>query len=395
MLTCFRDATVVLSDRLVEHHSVLVRDGRISLVFPDGAFDLPAGTQVIDVAGRYLGPGFIDLHSHGGAGVWAHEDPVTFAEHHLQHGTTSVLATTVTMESHGELVGALEVIAEAMASGLVPTVIGINMEGPYLHPDLGAYREHARLPDPAEYREYVSASRGLLHIMTVAPELPGTATMIRDLQVALGGQVVFSVGHSKASSQEITPLVPSGLRLATHITNASGCAISPTRYEGTREVGVDEAVMINDEIVAEVIADRAGRHVREDMLKLVLKTKGRNGVVLVTDATAAVGRAPANEISTDHPIDVNYNERGQLAGSTLTMDVALGNLMRHTGIGIVDAWRMASHNPARVLGLSGERGEITTGHRADILILTLEQDCDISINQVWVNGVRVDKESPR
>lgn len=392
MPTCFHGATVVLPDRLAANHSVLVRNGRIELIAPDDSFELPAGTERVDVAGRYLGPGFIDVHSHGGGGAWAHDDPATFARHHLRHGTTSILATTVTMASHSELVAAVATIADAIEDGLVPTVVGINMEGPYLHPDLGAYKEHARAPDPAEYLDFVEAARGHLRIMTIAPELAGTTRMVQDLQMATGGGVVFSVGHSKAAAEEIAPLVSSGLRLGTHVTNATGCAVSPTRYEGTREVGVDEAVLLDDEITAEVVADRAGRHVRADMLKLILKIKGRDGVVLVTDATAARGAAPTGGIASDAPSDVNFNETGGLAGSALTMDGAVGNLMRHTGVGIVDAWRMASRNPASVLGLLGDRGEIKTGRRADLLVLNHAPGEDVDIDQIWLAGVRVDKE---
>ncbi|MGV8845324.1 N-acetylglucosamine-6-phosphate deacetylase [Tessaracoccus sp.] len=394
MPTCFHGATVVLPDRLADNHSVLVRNGRIELIAPDDTFDVPDGTEMVDVAGRYLGPGFIDIHCHGGGGAWAHDDPATFARHHLLHGTTSVLATTVTMESHAALVSAIATIADAIEDSLVPTVVGINMEGPYLHPDLGAYKEHARLPRAAEYLEFVDAARGHLRIMTIAPELPGTTLMVQQLQMATGGGVVFSVGHSKSSAEEISLLVSSGLRLATHVTNASGCAISPTRYEGTREVGVDEAVMLDDEITAEVVVDRAGRHVRADMLRLILKTKGRDGVVLVTDATAADGAPPAGGIVSDAPSDVNYNATGGLAGSALTMDGALGNLMRHTGVGIVDAWRMASRNPASVLGLLDDRGEIKTGRRADLLVLNHSPGEDVAIDQIWLAGVRVDKERP-
>lgn len=119
------------------------------------------------------------------------------------------------------------------------------MEGPYLNPAYGAYKELSRPPALAEYQRFVSAARGRLRTMTIAPEIPGVPAMVRDLQRLTGGSMVFSVGHSLAGAEEIDALVPSGLRLCTHLFNATGCSVEPTRYEGTREVGVYEAVLLN------------------------------------------------------------------------------------------------------------------------------------------------------
>lgn len=379
--TLLSNAAVVLPDRVLADHSVLVGDGLILAVAPDGLIDLPAGTATVDVGDSWLGPGFVDLHCHGGGTAWFHADPVGAAEHHLRHGTTALLATTLLYPTHAENLAAVTVIAEALENGILRNVVGINMEGPYLNPELGAFRERSRLPDPAEYLEYAAAGRGWLRWMTIAPELPGIARMVYDLQRATGGGMVFSVGHSRASLADIRPLVGAGLRMATHLTNATGAAFEPTRWAGTREVGVDEAVLLEEGIVAEVIADSGGCHVRPDMLRLLLKVKGPDGLALVTDATPV---DPGFIADPERP-DLNLIEGG-LAGSHLTMDAAVSNFARHTGCGIVSAWRLASYMPASAMGRLHSFGWIAPGRRADLVVASGANDGPLSVEQVWLAG---------
>ena len=379
--TLLSNAAVVLPDRVLPGHSVLLGDGLILTVAPDATLKPPAGTHVIDVGGRWVGPGFVDLHCHGGGTAWFHDDPGRAAEHHLRHGTTAMLATTLLYPTHAENVAAVACIARALRAGDARNVVGINMEGPYLNPDLGAFHDRSRIPDPVEYLEFVQAGDGWLRWMTIAPELPGTAQMLHDLQVATGGAMVFSVGHSKASMDEIRPLIGAGLRMATHVTNATGSEFEPSRWAGTREVGLDEAVLLEDGIVAEVIADSGGCHVRPDMLRLLHKVKGRDGLVLVTDAVAA---DPGFIHDPDRP-DLNFTDGG-LAGSHLTMDAAVNNFVRHTGYGIVAAWRLASYVPAAAMGQLARFGWIAPGRRADLIVASGGFDTPLAVEQVWLGG---------
>ena len=381
MSLCLRGGRVVLPDRVVAGHSVWVADGRVVTVAPDGEIKAGPGVTVVDVTGRLVGPGFVDIHCHGGGGVWATEDPVAASEYHLAHGTTSMLATTALLATHEDNLRAVATIADAVTAGRTRNIEGIHMEGPYLNPDLGAYREWSRLPVREEYLGFVDASRGLLRTMTIAPELEGAVAMVHGLQEATGGRMVFSVGHSRATRHQIEVLVPGGLRLATHLMNASGANPDPARYAGTREVGVDEAVLLDDGIWAEVIADAAGRHVRSDLVRFIVKVKGADKVVAVTDCTAA-GGAPSGSAPHGRG-DINYNDRGEIAGSALTMDAAVRNLARHAGLPVETAWRMASHNPAAALGLLDRVGQLLPGRRANIVVA----DDDLTVEQVWLDGV--------
>jgi N-acetylglucosamine-6-phosphate deacetylase len=386
MPICLRNATVVLPSALAAGHSVLLDGDRIIWAGPDDSAALPEGTAVVDLGGQLLGPGFIDLHCHGGAGVWLHDDAAAAAGHHLTHGTTGMLATTIMYASHEETLGALRSIATDVAGGRAPTILGIHMEGPYLNPGLGAYHDRSRPAVASEYRDLVEAAAGLLRWMTIAPELPGMVQLVLDLQFATRGSMTFSVGHSRASRAQIRDLVPAGLRMATHLMNATGCAVDPPTYGGTREVGVDEVVLLSGDIVAELIVDRGGRHVRPELVQLTARVKGRDGIVLVTDCSAETGTPPPHE--NDGSPDVRFTSRGALAGSELTMDAAVSNLLRHTDLSLVDAWRAASHNPAAALGELSERGVIAPGRRAD-LVVARGDDRGIDVQQVWLGGAIV------
>lgn len=376
---CLREATVVLPDRLARHHSVWVRDGRILTVAPDDALEPAEGVRVVDLSGLLLGPGFVDIHCHAGGGAWAWEDPARAARAHLSHGTTTMLATTALAPDHAGNVEAVRAIARAIESGEAPSLAGIHMEGPYLNPDFGAFREHSRTPSAAEADDLAEAGDGWLRLMTIAPELDGAAEFVHHLQSLTGGAMTFAVGHSRATREQIEALVPGGLRVATHFANATGATPDPSRDAGTREVGVDESVLLDDGIWAEVIADSTGRHVRPDMIRLALKVKGPDRLIAVTDCT--------NAASSSDGSDVCLNDRGELAGSALTMDRAVANLILLCGVPVEVAWRLASHNPAAALGMLGEVGQILPGRRANLVVANA--DWGFAVEQVWLDGAIV------
>lgn len=197
--------------------------------------------------------------------------------------------------------------------------------------------------------------------------------------------IAFSVGHSEAAAETVLDCVPYGLRIGCHCTNASGTTPSPSRYAGTREVGVDEAVLLSDEMYAEVIPDSEGRHVRPLMLKFILKVKGADKVIIITDAMDGTGISDAS-------VDVNLIEKTEfspaqaadymLGGSLLTMDRAVYNMKRHTGVGMADLFKMASLNPAKVIGIDHEAGSLEKGKRANLIFVTE----DIQVRKVFLDG---------
>lgn len=370
-----QNGTIVTADRLIPNGLVHIENGWIVAVGEAGSMEVPTGCEVLDAGGAYVAPGFVDIHCHGGGGVWSWEQPYEFALAHLKYGTTAILPTLTYNESREQVRDGLRTILATMESSrpFVEAIVGIHMEGPYINAKYGAITSPIRPVDPQEYGEILREAGDRIKVWTMAPELDGQDAFVNE---AAKYKISLSVGHSEATAEQIFRFVPQGLRIGCHCTNASGATPSPSRYGGTREVGVDEAVLVHDDIYAEVIPDSEGIHVRPLMLKLIHKTKGTDRVILITDAMPDAG------VDKGDASDVNWNHLGHLAGSRLTMDRAVHNMMVHTGVGIVDAFRMASLNPAKVIHMEDQMGSIAQGKRANLLLI----DEEIRIQQVILHG---------
>lgn len=370
-----QNGTLITANKLIPNGVVIIEDGLITDFGVAGEVQVPAGLPVVDANGAYIAPGFVDIHCHGGGGVWSWEQPHTFALAHLKHGTTAILPTFTYNESREQVRDGIQTILADMDSNksFVNAIVGIHMEGPYINKKYGAVTSPIRPVDPVEYEEILRVAGDRIKVWTLAPELEGQDAFVN---AAEKYQISLSVGHSEATAEEIFRFVPQGLRLGCHCTNASGTTPSPSRYGGTREVGVDEAVLVHDDIYAEVIPDSEGVHVRPLMLKLIHKTKGTDRVIIITDAMPEAGVNNGNES------DLNWNHNGHLAGSRLTMDMAVRNMMRHAQVDLVDAFRMASLNPAKVIHMDDRMGSIEQGKLANLLIT----DGDMNIQQVILQG---------
>ena len=212
----------------------------------------------------------------------------------------------------------------------------------------------------------IEAGQGVVRVWSLAPERENIEQFVIDAKKA-DPTVLFAVGHSEASPQEIEKLMPYGLRLGTHHTNATG---DLPKYPECRGVCVDEAVNYNREIYAEMICDSQGIHVDPYMLRLVRKIKGEDRFILITDATYCDSPSPPGY---EHITDLYYDDAGEIAGTNMTLSVACRNMMKHTGASIVDVFRYGSYNPCRAVNFF-DRGEIRKGLRADLVI------CDRNVN---------------
>ncbi|MDR6550498.1 N-acetylglucosamine-6-phosphate deacetylase [Paenibacillus qinlingensis] len=373
-----QNGTIITAHRLIPNGVVLVENGLIVSVGEAEQVHIPQGYTVLDAQGAYIAPGFIDIHCHGGGGVWSWEHPYEFALAHLKHGTTAILPTFTYNESREQVKTGIQTILTSMNSEkpFAQAIVGIHMEGPYINNKYGAITSPIRPVDPIEYQEILQAAGNHIKVWTLAPELDGQEAFVNE---AAKYEISFSVGHSEATAEQIFRFVPQGLRIGCHCTNASGTTPSPSRYGGTREVGVDEAVLVHDDIYAEVIPDAEGVHVRPLMLKLIHKTKGTDRVIIITDAMPDAG------VNNGNSSDLNWNHLGHLAGSCLTMDKAVRNMMKHASIGLVDAFRMASLNPAKVIHMDGQMGSIEPGKLANLLLI----DEEIQVKQVILQGQSV------
>ena len=378
-MTAIINATLVMRDHLIPNGVLLMEDGKIKAFGEGRKMEIPAGCEIIDAEGKFVGPGFVDIHTHSDGKVFFYDDPKSVG-HHLKHGTTTILAALYFSMTTEEFVDAMGKIREAMKDPDCKNLCGIYMEGPYMNPKFGCDKEHNPWIGPVDREKYqpiIDAGWDLVKVWGLAPERENIVQFVQDVK-AKNPAAVFSVAHSEASPQEVEALMPYGLRIGTHHTNATGDRIF---YPEVRGVCVDEAVNYNREIYAELICDSMGIHVDPYMLRLVRRIKGDDRVILISDAYACDGPVPPGYDGVD---DINFDWEGEIAGSKLTLDIACRNALKHLGASVVDVFRFASYNPAMAVGFY-DRGEIAVGKRADLVIV----DHWMKVNKVIFEGETV------
>jgi N-acetylglucosamine-6-phosphate deacetylase len=355
----------------VEYPLVAIEDGRIVELSSRESRALTQGDRLVDLGDAILVPGFIDAHIHGAAGhdvMEAGADALAAVERFLfRHGVTSYFPTTVTAPAD-LILAALERLArsiEASAAAHEPKrarPLGIHLEGPFLsHVRCGVHPPECLLPPTLEmFERFWQAGRGHIKIMTIAPELEGAREVIAE---AARRGVCVSVGHSDAGLQATRDAVAAGARHATHTFNAM-------RPLGHRDPGILGEVLTDARLTAEVIAD--GVHVDPVVVELFLRLKGAEGAVLVTDATAATGMPDGRYRLGSLEVEVREGKcmaGGKLAGSVLTLDRAVRNVMTFAHCDLQQAVRLATLNPARLTGNEASRGQLAEGSLADIVAL--------------------------
>lgn len=359
------NTTVVLSDHMIFDGVVLIDGDRIVEVGERKDVSIPKGTTLVDAKGAYTGPGLIDIHTHAGGRSWFYDDPKVAAQHHLTHGTTSLLPALYFDMDKAQYLQSIQKIRNCRDSSEQGEVIkGLYMEGPYLNPKYGAAQEDYKWfqgVQSDDYLDIINEVGDFAKVWCVSPELDNILDFVRAAKKEIPS-LVFAVAHSEASPAQIEACIPYGLCLGTHHTNATGDLI---KYPECRGVSVDETVNFRDDIYAELICDSKGIHVDPYMLRLVLKIKGKDKVILISDACVFDGPKPPGYEGVD---DINFDFSEQIAGSKLTLDVACKNMMKHTGSSLCDVFRFASYNPAKLLGM-GEYGEIKRGNVADLVIV--------------------------
>jgi N-acetylglucosamine-6-phosphate deacetylase len=355
---------------VIEQPLVLCEDGWIVEIASRAAKPVPARVGLVDLGDAVLAPGFIDLHIHGGAGhdVMENDGGSLPAVETLiaRHGVTAYFPTTVTAPLDHTL-AALERLASAIEAPAAceksprARPLGIHLEGPFIsHAKRGVHPPQDLLaPSLAKFERFWQAARGHIKMMTIAPELEGAAEVIAEA-ARLG--VCVSLGHSDADMAATRAGVAAGARHATHTFNA----MRPLDH---REPGILGEVLTNPRLSADIIAD--GIHVDPAIVKLFLTAKGPVDAVLITDATSATGMPDGRYHLGSFDVEVKDGRclaDGKLAGSVLTMDRAVRNVMRFAGWELQQAIRLATQNPARVAGLP-KRGKLEAGCEADFVVL--------------------------
>lgn len=382
------NVSLVFPDSVKPSMALKAEDGKITEIGKAGT--LTADT-VVNGEGLYLAPGFIDIHVHGGGGHdfmdATVEATVGAMRAHMQHGTTTMVPTSLTSEDF-ELEALFNSIRTVKASPeyeSLPFVPGVHLEGPYVAPVMAGAQDpkYIKSPTPEDWRKIVKLAQGEILIWTVAPELDGAIEMARELR---NEGILFSAGHSEAKYSDAVAAIEAGYTMATHLYSSMSTII---RENGYRVPGLLEAALLHDEYAAEVIAD--GKHLPTSLLQLIVKTKGEDRVVLVTDAMRGAGMPDGEYL-------LGSLTKGQLvsvfdgiahmpdgisfAGSVATTDRLVRVMTHQAGIPLHEAVKMMTVNPAREIGIGDRKGKIEVGMDADLVLF----DEGINIRSVYICG---------
>ena len=372
----------VLVDGEFRDADILVLDGIIARILPrpvggdisdpasgaaaSGTTAFGTAAAVLDLGGMRVLPGFIDIHTHGGAGVdFNHataREAFRVAGFFASCGVTAFLPT-ILADSPETMARQLEVLTNPDLLGSCPQVLGIHLEGPFLS---ARYRgaqpeEYLHNPDLGLFEKFQKAARGKILLTTISPELEG-ATAFTTALTASGVRV--AIGHSAASYEEAMAAIAAGAVSATHVMNAM-------KLLHMHDPAILTAVLESG-IYAEMICD--GIHLHPAIVRLLLKVKGLDRMIAVTDSIMAAGLPDGNYILGTNDVvvsggDAKVASTGARAGSTLPMDRAVRNIGEYTGLGLEKISRLVSENPARMLGVFGRTGSIAEGKAADLVVL--------------------------
>lgn len=376
---------LILEDS-IEQGSILIENGKI-LGVEKKEVDFPDAWE-IDAKGKYISPGFIDIHVHGGNNHdfmdATEESFLEIASFHAKHGTTSMMPTSLTADKKG-ILNTLDVYESARSNNKSGSrFIGLHLEGPYFSMNQRGAQDpqYIRDPDPAEYMEILNHSHSIKR-WSIAPEKKGALALGKILE---NKGIIASMAHTDALYEEAVEAMHHGFTLLTHFYSAMS---SVTRKNAMRFAGVVEAGYLHDELFVEIIAD--GVHLPAPLLQLILKIKGREKTILITDAMRGAGMPEGPSIlgnkTTGIPVILENGvakliDRTAFAGSIATANQLIKNIVILGGASLVDAIYMITKTPAKLLGLEHEIGSLKKGMHADVVLM----DSNYNITHTFIQG---------
>lgn len=381
------NGNIITPYRIIQNGSLLIEGNQIvGIEQGDVSFK---DAKVLDANGMYISPGFIDMHTHGAGGHDFMDATVEAflgaSEMHARHGTTSLVPTTLTSRMD-ELEHTLAIFREALVKNRYGSqMLGLHLEGPYFSmKQCGAQDpKYIHDPIPAEYESIIQTSKDIISRWSAAPELDGALEFGRFMT---RHGILASIAHTDAIYEEVIQAFENGF---THMTHLYSAMSGVTRRNAFRYAGVIESAFLIDEMTVEIIAD--GVHLPPSLLQLIYKTKGASRIALVTDSMRAAGMPEGTSIlgslnEGQHVIVedgvAKLPDRTAFAGSVATADQLVRNMVNLAGVSLLEAVQMITSTPARICGIFSEKGSITIGKQADLVIF----DQNIHINTTIVNG---------
>lgn len=380
------NGNVITPYRIIEDGSIIIEDGKIACI---SSTPVQAGDCLkIDAGGNYIAPGFIDIHTHGGGGHDFMDGTVKAylgaAEMHAMHGTTALVPTTLT-STNEELKNTFNIFKQAKPlNHNGAEFLGLHLEGPYFSIDQRGAQDprYIRNPVLAEYQEIMNWSDDIIR-WSAAPELDGAIEFGSHLSK---NGILPSIAHSNAIYEDVVRAFECGF---THITHLYSGMSGVRRINAYRYAGVIESAFLIDDITVEIIAD--GVHLPASLLKLIYKIKGPSKIALITDSMRAAGMPEGESIlgslKDGQKVIVEDGvaklmDRTAFAGSTATTDRLVRTMVKTAGVPLIDAVKMATSTPASIIGVSKNKGSLTQGKDADIVIF----DDNISIKKAMIKG---------
>lgn len=373
-----KNVKIITPYEVLHGFGIKILDGKIVDINSECLLE-DSAEQIIDGGGNYLSPGFIDIHNHGNSGYdvmdSTEEALDKMGEFHLSNGVTSYLGTIIT-SSYDDMIKAMENIVDYKNKNDRANILGIHLEGPFF--DIGKKgaqpEEFIRLPDLAGIENMLEISKGKMKMVSLAPELKGALKII---QILKDNNVAVAMAHTNSTFESAKRGVDYGISIATHLYNGM-------RSFSHREPGVIGASLTDDRVYCELIYDRI--HLHDAAVKIALKMKGYDKIILVSDAMMAAGLDDGEYVLGNQKVNVVEGAArlasGNLAGSTLNLQQAVYNMVNHLDIPIHEIVKMASLNPARSLNLDAELGSIEIGKMADLIIF----DENIKIKNTIIGG---------